>query len=238
MAPCFASAVYYLSRGRTARPTAVMLGCLALALPLWIVYRGRRVDFVSHTGWWWAAGLMAATALAVLLAVLPVRPALERSLALLAVVLLCFSSNWAFTVSNETATWFGLFSSGGVSGRSTYVVGAKLIDYLRKNGYQSVEVRFWFHGPGADHAWVSSIVSLYFFGLSEIGHRMPIVDDEVRARLHHLVPSELVLLCMSPTCGGAEEQLARSGFRYHRVNSTFIRAGKARLWVRVLEKTG
>src|SRR5207302_9096063 len=92
----------------------------------------------------------------------------------------------------------------------------------------------WFHGQTVDHQWIASIQSLYFFGLTYVGNRMPLIDDQMRSKMQTDMPKELVLLCMVPSCGGAERSLARAGFAYRRVGAVSLRSEGTTLWVRVL----
>ena len=61
-----------------------------------------------------------------------------------------------------------------------------------------------------DHQWIASIQSVYYFGLTYVGNRMPVIDNEMRAKMLAGRPRELVLLCMQPSCGGAERSLGKA----------------------------
>src|SRR5205823_3673559 len=118
---------------------------------------------------------------------------------------------------------------------SLYDVGQQLISFLHAHGYEKKLPYFWYDAKD-DGGELGSLQSLYYYSYTYLGIAMPTLDKTFRSRfeLFHR-PSQLVLLCATPSCDAAAGALRRAGYRPRLRADDFLKSHMVRVWVRIYD---
>jgi hypothetical protein len=228
------SGVFLALRGRPQRllVPALVLGLGAALLPLLLIEIPNAADRVGRAGDIPALTVTLAGLAAILLcAVLRARGVIRHLLALAAVAAFAFAPNYA--ADADLAVY-------GNSSRHPYEydvfrIGMDLISYLRSSGLQAAGRKPWFWYDARSAPYLVGIQSLYFYGYTFIGTKLPTIDSDFRFRMSVRRPTQLVLLCGEPDCEHAAKALVTHGIGARSHSLRLLRSGSLRIWVRVYD---
>jgi hypothetical protein len=205
---------------------AIALAAIAvLAADAWI-YRSDNVDHLAN-GLTHGAYLATFIAMIFAIALSALRRVLRSfGLAMIAAGVAFFAVSYSGDASLGTAT----FGYSDARTGPLYDVGQDMTNYLHKNGFAR-ELPFFWYDSAYQGGLYASLQSLYYYGYTYIGTRLPIVDDDFRSRMRAIKPKKLVLLCSKPTCEGGELALERAGFPSIGLSRHRFGTERAHVWV-------
>ena len=236
-----------VARSRLTDGTAIvwpaLLGLVAGAAPLVVIYGFDRRDLYGEHGSVVTLVLMALTLLsAVLLRVVRQQRAVE--FAPLVAALAILSVNYA---SAANATTYGSFEThiarapayggfpthhaGLADADDLFAVGVQLMSFLQRSGTQEALPAFWYDVSASPA--LTSLQSLYFYAYTYLGLEMPTIDEAFRERIRQLRPQRVVFLCMEPTCRNAAAAMWSAGYHVSPTAQTRLHAGSTSVWARV-----
>jgi hypothetical protein len=219
------------------RSTLIAAGIiLAFAfLPVFLIYRLDWTDITARRG-------AVATVLLMLVAVLALigaraLPRATRKVAAFGgLALLVLASSYPVAASNLTLSAMNYDASTNRRNTDVFHVSVAWVRWMRSAGLQHNDMVTWYDVKTTP--WGNAIASMYFLGWSLQGTNMPVIDAHFRQQWsirNH--PSEIVLLCSSPRCEGAQEVLRRGGYPAVVVAQKLFARGMIRLWVKVLRES-
>jgi hypothetical protein len=213
-------------------PSAVLaaLGLFAGAAPLVAIYGFNRDDLWGRRGSVITLIAMGATLVGAVALRLAPRLRLSVVFAPLVAALALASVNYASDANATTHEDFETHNSSLADADEVFAVGVQLIDFMRRDGLQDSLPGFWYDAS-ADTA-LTGIQSLYFWGFTWMGLKMPIIDKAFRSQMMHSRPKHLILLCTEPTCRHAPEAVQRAGYRVRRGAARRLHSGAKSIWVR------
>jgi hypothetical protein len=115
-----------------------------------------------------------------------------------------------------------------------YVVGQKLIDHLRAQGYDEELPRIWYDASDVTSG-IGSVQSLYYYAFTYLDVAMPSINETFRSRMTAWQPQRIVLLCVNPRCKGAPTALGRAGYNPRPDSDELLASDGVRVWVKILK---
>ncbi len=134
--------------------------------------------------------------------------------------------------SDANATTYGDFETHNSSladADDVFALGVQLMEFMRRRGLQDSLPGFWY--DASEDTALTSLQSLYYWGFTWMGLRMPEIDKLFRSRMLHARPKHLILLCDDPTCRHAPEVLRRAGYRIRLEAARRLHSGARSVWV-------
>ncbi len=190
----------------------------------WRVYRPAFVPSVI---------LLALTVLAVAASAFVGRQKLYRSVAAV-ICSTAFGLSVAYPVaaSMDVDSNVNLARSNNRIDTGTFKVGIAWVRWMESQGLQDTHMDTWYDQRTSPN--FPGLASFYFYGFVLLDANMPNVTPEFRAMWKKRDPKEVVLLCKSADCEGAEGALVRAGYAVHLRAARLFTSGPVHLWVRVL----
>jgi hypothetical protein len=205
------------------------IGLVVGAAPLAIVFGIERRELWGWSGAKIAMVLMAVTLLLGLVLRLGLARGRAPAVALVAGALAIGSVGYASAANVSTN---GKLANQGLLAQAgdVFSIGVELEDFMERNGLQEGALpAFWFD-YSRDQTLIS-LSSLYYYGYTLVSDKMPIPDQDLRARLDLLRATVVVLLCSDPACGGGGAALRHAGYDPVLVADERLHAGSKSVWV-------
>jgi len=213
-------------------PTAALpaFGLAVGAAPLVAIYGFNQGDLSGRRGAVITLILMGLALVVVIAFRFMPRRRLSFLIAPLAAALLITSFNHASAASYTTYGTFETHNSILADADETFAIGAQLISFMQRGGFQDSLPAFWYDAA-SDPALIG-LQSLYFWGYTYLNLKMPVIDAGFRLRMRQIDPHHVILLCTEPTCGHASEAMRRAGYQIRREASRRLHSGSKSVWVR------
>jgi len=197
---------------------------------------------IFRFGWTWRVSraafvpsviLICITVLAVAASTFARRQKLFRSVAAV-VCSTAFGLSVAYPVaaSTDVGTNINLTRTINRIDTGTFHVGIDWVRWMQSQGLQDPHMDTWYDQRTSPE--FPGLASFYFYGYILLDANMPNVTPAFREMWKQRDPSEVVLLCKSPSCEGAQAALVRAGYAVHLRASHLFVSGPVHLWVRVL----
>jgi hypothetical protein len=153
-----------------------------------------------------------------------------QAAAVAAVITAVLAVSYGVDASFETLA----YGSSDARTGSLYDIGQKLISVMRTNGYERELPYFWYDVEDEGGA-LASVQSLYYYSWTQIGLKMPRIDDAFRSRFAAVQPRQIVLLCSDESCKGGAAALSRAGYAPRLRVRRLLRSGRVKVWVRIYD---
>jgi hypothetical protein len=205
---------------------AIALAASAVLVADAWIYRSDHVDQLAN-GLTSSPYLATFIAMVVAIALMALRPAVSSfGLATITATVAFFAISYSGDASVGTANFAYSDSRTG----TLYDIGQDMTNYLQENGFAAEMPFFWLDSTYQGGLY-ASLQSLYYSGFTYIGNKLPIVDDDFRARMRAIEPKKLVLLCAEPACAGGGRALEHAGFPSRALSRHRFGTERAHVWV-------
>lgn len=214
--------------GRALAPAVVVLSTVAvLGTGLWI-YRSDSPDRIA-SGVAHGAYLTVLVAMVLALVLVALWRALRiPALGAIGLALAFFGVTYGADASYGTS----VFAHSDRRTGALYDIGSKMTNYLQKNGFED-DMPFFWYDSSYDGGLYASLQSLYYFGYTYVGIKLPKVDEEFRTRMSLYQPKKMILLCSEPRCSNAPSALTRAGYPTTLVGRHLFNEDPVHVWVEI-----
>jgi hypothetical protein len=214
-------------------PAAAVGVIAALLVPPLVMYRLGWVSSIGRSTFVPSAILIGATILLIAVTALTQRSKLQRSVGVI-VCAACFGLAIAYpvTASTDVASNMNFTRTLNRTNSGVFHAGIEWVRWMESEGLQTPRMETWYDGKTSPD--FAGVASLYFYGWILLDTQMPTITPQFRALWKQRDPTEVVLLCSSAGCEGAQAALARAGHPVRLRAARAFSSGPVHLWVRVL----
>ncbi|MGZ4357345.1 MAG: glycosyltransferase family 39 protein [Gaiellaceae bacterium] len=206
---------------------------VALVVPPLAIFRLDWTSFTGRAAFVPSAILIGATVLLAAFATFTQRSKLQRSVAaVVAATCVGLAAAYPVTASTDVMSNMNYSRTLNQTDSGVFRAGIDWVRWMESNGFQTPQMATWYDGKTSPE--FAGVASLYFYGWILLDTQMPKITTQFRALWTQRKPTEVVLLCSSASCEGAQATLAQAGYAVRLRAARLFSSGPVRLWVRVL----